>query len=85
MVRDGDRSVRVSEFRDAVERVFGSARGAVLCHDLVIGELGERTADQALAEGEDVRAVWEALCRAQEVPEAERAAGHQPPAGRRTR
>lgn len=77
--------MRVSEFREAVERVFGAARGAVLCHDLVIGELGERTADEALADGVDVRVVWQALCRAQEVPESERAAGHHPPVGRRSR
>ena len=36
--------------------------------DTVIVELGNRTADQALADGIPPREVWIALCRVQDVP-----------------
>lgn len=42
--------------------------GRVLMRDTVIVELGNRTADQALAAGIPPREVWVALCRVQEVP-----------------
>ncbi len=56
-----------SEFQRAVEDEFG-AMGRVLRHDTVVGELGNRTPDEALAAGVPAREVWLALCRAQEVP-----------------
>jgi len=55
------------EFRRAVADEFGD-RGAVLTADLVLGELGGRTADEALAAGIDAESVWGALCRAADVP-----------------
>ncbi|MEO8907095.1 MAG: DUF3046 domain-containing protein [Microbacteriaceae bacterium] len=60
--------MRLSEFRVALADEFGSAYGAVLMHDLVLGELGGRTPEQALAEGISAREVWFALCAAKDVP-----------------
>jgi hypothetical protein len=60
--------VRLSEFQLAVTDEFGDAYGSVLRRDLVLEEVGGRTADQALAAGVPAREVWLALCRAQDVP-----------------
>ncbi|WP_144794157.1 DUF3046 domain-containing protein [Kocuria palustris] len=61
--------MRVSRFNEMVAHEFGSAQGRILVRDTVLGELGHRTAEQALAEGAEPKDVWFALCRAQEVPE----------------
>lgn len=62
--------MRLSEFWYAVGAEFGDAYGRVLADDLVISELGERTAVAALKSGIPARTVWLALCRASDVPEA---------------
>ncbi len=59
--------MRLREFRTAVEAEFGD-RGGPLLADLVLGELGGRTADAALVDGVDAGRVWLALCRASGVP-----------------
>jgi hypothetical protein len=64
--------MRLSEFRQAVGDEFGSAYGRVVTGDLVIAELADRTADEAIAQGVPVQQVWMALCRASGVPEARR-------------
>jgi hypothetical protein len=48
---------------------FGSSYGRTLAHDLVLGELGDLTAEQAIAKGVGAREIWLALCRASDVPE----------------
>ena len=63
--------VRHSEFRELLDGVFGRL-GRTLAADQVIGALGDRTADRALAEGEEPAVVWRALCDAMEVPAAQR-------------
>jgi hypothetical protein len=60
--------MRLSEFRQAVSDEFGDAHGNVLLHDLVLGELGGQTADEALKSGVPAREVWFALCAAADVP-----------------
>ena len=60
--------MRVSEFWRAVDQVFGEAYGAVVSRDVVLEELGGRSAADALAAGIDARRVWEALCDSQDVP-----------------
>lgn len=64
--------MRLSEFRRAVAAEFGDAYGNSLTRDLVLGELGDLTSDQALAAGVPARAVWLALCRVNDVPESRR-------------
>ena len=49
---------------------FGLAYAAVIESDLVLTELQDRTAKQCQSDGEDLREVWFAICRANNVPEA---------------
>ena len=63
--------MRYSEFWDLVDGVFGRL-GRTLAADQVIGALGDRPADQALADGEEPAVVWRALCDAMEIPAAQR-------------
>ena len=50
---------------------FGD-RAPSLTADLVLGALGDRTSDEALAAGVDAGAVWDALCEATGVPSTRR-------------
>ena len=59
--------MRLREFRRAVDAEFGE-RAPSLTADLVLGALGGRTADEAIAAGVDAGAVWVALCGAMDVP-----------------
>ena len=47
---------------------FGDSYGRVLARDLVLGDVGGRTAEQAIRDGIDTREIWIALCRASDVP-----------------
>jgi hypothetical protein len=47
---------------------FGAAYSASIAADQVIPDLGERTIAEALAQGEDAKTVWRAVCRAFEMP-----------------
>jgi hypothetical protein len=60
--------VRLSEFQLAVSDEFGEAYGRVLTRDLVLEEIGSRTADDAVKAGVATREIWIALCRAMDVP-----------------
>ena len=62
--------MRLSEFRRAVTEEFGEAYGHALIRDLVLDDLGDLTAEQAIAAGLRVREIWLALCRANDVPES---------------
>jgi len=59
--------MRRSEFDRAVTDEFGPRGGALLV-DLVLSELGDRTATQALDAGVPPREVWLALCAETDVP-----------------
>lgn len=49
---------------------FGQEQANYLLQDLVLGELSDRTANRALADGEDPRDIWQAICRATGVPKS---------------
>jgi hypothetical protein len=55
-----------------MDAVFGAAYAKSLAADLVVGALGSRTAAAALESGVQPRQVWDALCDAMEVSDAER-------------
>jgi len=74
--------VRISEFWELVDGEFGPAHGRTLVRDHVLFAWGNRTAEQALADGEPVREVWFAFCDALDVP-PERRWGQEKPAGKR--
>jgi hypothetical protein len=61
--------VRLTAFWDLMRAQFGEAYAASVAKDYVLAELGGRTVNQALADGEDVKAVWRAVCEAFHVPE----------------
>ncbi|MBT1544093.1 DUF3046 domain-containing protein [Curtobacterium aurantiacum] len=60
--------MRVSEFWRAVDQVFGEAYGSVVTRDVVLEQLGGRSAVDAIDAGIDARRVWDALCDSQDVP-----------------
>ncbi|MFF1878754.1 DUF3046 domain-containing protein [Leifsonia sp. NPDC058230] len=62
--------MKLSEFQRALIDEFGSQYGSALATDLVLGELGGRTASQAIEAGLPPREVWLALCRETGVPQA---------------
>jgi hypothetical protein len=76
--------VRLSEFWTLVDDEFGRAHGRTLTKDHVLFELGNRTAEQAITDGEPLRTVWFALCAALDVP-PERRWGREDAAPRRRR
>jgi hypothetical protein len=48
---------------------FGDVYAASVAKDHVLAGLGGRTVNQAIADGEDVKVVWRAVCEAFRVPE----------------
>jgi hypothetical protein len=48
---------------------FGPAYAQSVAKDYVLDGIGGRTVVQALADGEDVRSIWRAVCAAFNVPE----------------
>ncbi|SEB87795.1 DUF3046 domain-containing protein [Microbacterium hydrocarbonoxydans] len=59
--------MRRSEFLRAVDDEFGG-RASSLVSDLVLTQLGGRTADEALDAGVPPRDIWLALCVETDVP-----------------
>ncbi|GAA2005672.1 DUF3046 domain-containing protein [Microbacterium ulmi] len=74
--------MRRSEFDRAVADEFG-ARGAALVADLVLPQLGSRTAAEALAAGIAPGEVWLALCIENDVPPQRRYGAGRLEPGRR--
>ena len=70
--------MRLSQFNTLMTDEFGQAYSQVISRDLVMGALGDRTAEQALAAGIDPKEIWLALCEANGVPK-ERWAGKPQP------
>jgi Protein of unknown function (DUF3046) len=61
--------VRLTTFWDRMRTQFGETYAESVAQDYVLSGLGSRTINQALAEGEDVKKVWRAVCEAFPVPE----------------
>ncbi len=64
--------VRITEFWRRMEARFGEVYARSYAADQVLSTLGGRTVEGALADGDDVKAVWRAVCEAEQVPAAER-------------
>ena len=64
--------MRRSEFAELADHVFGPSLARTYTHDLVLEEIGGLSAAEALERGVAVRAVWNALCDAMEIPESAR-------------
>ena len=61
--------VRLTAFWDRMKAQFGDTYAESVAKDFVIAGLGSRTVNQALADGEDVKVVWRAVCDAFHLPE----------------
>lgn len=48
---------------------FGDVYAESLAKDYVLSNLGERTVTKALADGEDAKVVWRAVCDTFSVPD----------------
>jgi Protein of unknown function (DUF3046) len=61
--------VRLAVFWEKMQGQFGDVYAASVAKDYVLAGLGNRTVDQALAEGAEPKTVWRAVCEAFEIPE----------------
>ncbi|MDP5227855.1 MULTISPECIES: DUF3046 domain-containing protein [Arthrobacter] len=64
--------MRRSQFWQLMDDEFGAAYSRHLAGSLALRELGSRTPLQAISDGWDLKAVWIAVCEAQDVPEQRR-------------
>jgi hypothetical protein len=51
---------------------FGDGYADSVAKDYVLGNLGSRTVQQALADGTDTKTIWRAVCETFNVPESRR-------------
>ena len=61
--------MRLTDFWERMNTQFGPAYSASLAKDYVFAGLGGRTVERALADGEDAKTVWRAVCEVFDVPE----------------
>ena len=61
--------VRLTAFWDRMNAQFGEVYAQSVARDFVFASLGGRTVERALADGEDVKKVWRAVCETFDVPE----------------
>jgi hypothetical protein len=62
--------VRLTEFWEKMNAQFGEGYADSVAQDYVLAGLGGRTVNRALADGENVQAVWRAICESFNVPES---------------
>jgi hypothetical protein len=56
-------------FWERMRDQFGEAYADSVAKDYVLSSLGGRTVNRALADGEDAKVVWRAVCETFNVPE----------------
>jgi hypothetical protein len=64
--------MRLTEFWARMREQFGEAYAESVAKDFVLSGLGSRTVNKALANGEDPKIVWRAVCEQFNVPEIRR-------------
>jgi DUF3046 family protein len=62
--------VRLTVFWERMRAQFGDAYADSVAQDYVLSNLGGRTVNKALADGEDAKVVWRAVCETFNVPES---------------
>jgi hypothetical protein len=62
-------AVKLTEFWGRMRAQFGEVYAESVAKDQVLGALGGRTVNQALADGEDAKTVWRAVVETFDVPE----------------
>lgn len=61
--------MRLTEFWERMGAFFGEAYAESVAKDQVLSALGGRTVNKALADGEDAKVVWRAVCETFNVPD----------------
>ncbi len=61
--------MRLTAFWERMNAQFGEAYAQSVAKDYVLAGLGGRTVERALANGEDAKTVWRAVCEAFNVPD----------------
>jgi hypothetical protein len=64
--------MRMTDFWERMTAQFGESYAESVAKDYVLEGLGGRTVDRALADGEDAKVVWRAVCESFDVPERRR-------------
>lgn len=64
--------MRLTEFWRRMELHLGPGYAESWARDQVLAQLGDRTVVQALAQGEDTKTVWRAVCAALQLPARDR-------------
>jgi hypothetical protein len=62
--------VRLTSFWERMRAQFGDTYAESVAKDYVLSSLGERTVNMALADGEDAKVVWRAVCETFNVPDS---------------
>lgn len=62
--------MRLTTFWDLMREQFGETYADSVAKDYVLSKLGGRTVNAALADGEDAKIVWRAVCETFDVPES---------------
>lgn len=62
--------MRLTEFWVRMKEQFGDVYAESLAKDYVLSNLGERTVNKALADGEDPKVVWRAVCDTFNLPDS---------------
>ena len=62
--------MRLTEFWARMREQFGDVYAESLAKDYVLSNLGGRTVNKALADGEDPKVVWRAVCDTFNVPDS---------------
>jgi Protein of unknown function (DUF3046) len=57
-------------FWERMRAQFGDTYAESVAKDYVLSSLGERTVSKALADGEDAKVVWRAVCETFNVPDS---------------
>ncbi|HEY8482948.1 MAG TPA: DUF3046 domain-containing protein [Spirillospora sp.] len=60
--------MRLTVFWDRMNQQFGEVYAQSVAKDYVMAELGGRTIEQALADGEPAKKVWQAVVATFDVP-----------------
>ena len=61
--------MRLTEFWDRMRAQFGDTYAQSVAKDYVFDQLGGRTIERALADGEDAKGVWRAVSDTFDIPE----------------
>ncbi len=62
--------MRLTAFWERMNAQFGEAYAQSVAKDYVLAGLGGQTVERALANGEDAKTVWRAVCEAFNLPDS---------------